>query len=848
MNPLTTIFQQIQKRDEEGRFSAPLALADAGILTWLLTAFHRFRNLPVPDIGILVGLVSCVVALAWACGLHRDWKSRSVAFIAKACLFIFLTDLALHLAAQSAAPNKAISLSLTWLAVTTGAFVCLGRAVYWKLRAMYGWAPLETPRWIALGLGATWVLWPLYNTKTNGSGDAYWYLMMLSDYLEQTRHGIFPVWIGQTEYAFNGAFSPLRLAPGFQHAGGILDILTCRALDYLVVKNLLLVITPLLAGYSAYFCLRSMLPTRPNIACGLGLVYLLSPGLITPLANGDQYMTFLAAPYLPLALYGSWRVIAKNDLAGHIILAVGVSALWLFHTPVALWTSMLASALYMTKLALHWRSGRELKFLATAAFVYVALGTHPIVSALAIDNTVAMPIVGLQVFEEVKAVFPAIFKPLVANGSPANYQPGYTALAAGLVGLFLSLHRREPASLAFSGACLALLAFMVPMPGISEFIWRHMPSIVAKITNVWLYQRLSLIWAGFLVFTLAAALAAKPTAAGPTWLPIAAGILGLVAMGWSVREASILRDYFPRNIPTGPGWEVALAKHNLLLSRYPYSSFASTPPYFSHSYMEPRLESRLLRRSDCSILLSAADSAASAGSGRQLLAGGVLRAVNDNNSTFYLLQPAPTIQPSTHYALRLDFIAPGERGYLQVRGERLFREYIMPDSGVGMNTAGQPPRSFGSTPTSASVMPLYTDASGPTLLRLTYILPDRPVTPEFEAARYQIWSYEPSQLPINVHTLLPYRATVDSPEPAYLESPRMWLSGYRAIVNHKRIPIIRSPNNLCMVEVEQGRNEIEIKFKPTLRLEISYWITFWGWSVALVVGIWQLWRRPSVAD
>ena len=72
---------------------------------------------------------------------------------------------------------------------------------------------------------------------------------MLADYLEQLRAGIFPVWIGQTEYAFNGAFFPLRLAPGFQHLGGIVDAITIYSVDYVVVKNLLLPLNAIATGF-----------------------------------------------------------------------------------------------------------------------------------------------------------------------------------------------------------------------------------------------------------------------------------------------------------------------------------------------------------------------------------------------------------------------------------------------------------------------------------------------------------------------------------------------------------------------------------------------------------------------
>jgi uncharacterized membrane protein YfhO len=73
----------------------------------------------------------------------------------------------------------------------------------------------------------------------------------------------------------------------------------------------------------------------------------------------------------------------------------------------------------------------------------------------------------------------------------------------------------------------------------------------------------------------------------------------------------------------------------------------------------------------------------------------------------------------------------------------------------------------------------------------------------------------------------------------------MWLSGYSATVDDKPVPVLRSPDNLCMVEVPVGNSEVEIKYTPQLRLVISYWVTVWGWASLLVgAAVWQLRRCP----
>src|SRR5277367_1156345 len=90
----------------------------------------------------------------------------------------------------------------------------------------------EWARLVVLGLTAAWLLHPFATAKMYGTGDAVWYTHMLADYVTQLRAGIFPIYAGQTEYAFNGAVYPLRVAPIYQHLAGLLDILTFRSLGF----------------------------------------------------------------------------------------------------------------------------------------------------------------------------------------------------------------------------------------------------------------------------------------------------------------------------------------------------------------------------------------------------------------------------------------------------------------------------------------------------------------------------------------------------------------------------------------------------------------------------------------
>ena len=90
----------------------------------------------------------------------------------------------------------------------------------------------EIVRVTLLGLVAAWLLHPFATNRQIGAGDALWYANMLADFCLQWRGGVFPVFAGQTEFAFNGAVYPLRVAPLYQHLGGVLDLLTGRQLGW----------------------------------------------------------------------------------------------------------------------------------------------------------------------------------------------------------------------------------------------------------------------------------------------------------------------------------------------------------------------------------------------------------------------------------------------------------------------------------------------------------------------------------------------------------------------------------------------------------------------------------------
>ncbi len=828
--------------ERRGRFSGSLLLGDAAIALWLLFAQRAFLGLPPASSHTLGKFAVGTALLALVLQLHAFPGRKFRWLLAKAALLapaVAVLASALHATTPAA----------IWLGGASALALVAFRAAYFAARAAWPTHPLEAARWILLGGAATAVMWPFYRAGSLGSGDAHWYALMLGDFITQLRAGIFPVWAGQSEYAFNGAVSPLRLAPWFQHAGGLIDLVSVHALNFVAIKNATVVLTALANAASAYVCLRLILAQRPGLACVLAALFVASPGVIAPLVSGDQYMTFVAMPFLPVALYGCWRVWTSDDFRARLALAAGLGGLWLSHTPVAMWTTFFAIAACLAKAFARreWAADTRRAFLTSALFV--VLGTFPIFSVLAIDNQNHGTANGAVAAEEIARCFPANFLPLNTNpgADPLfSYQTGYAALGAFALAMFL-LRAAQPRGAAFFIlATWSIALFVLPVPGFSEAFWPHAPDWFMAINNVWPMQRLFGIWTALMLFSFAV-IASDDRISRRTWLT---SLLLCALCGgsvWSWREAQKLATHARATASDVAGTLLALKPSNVALTRYSWASFAITPAHVSHGYMDPLLENRLLDGTTFAVLTANADRAAPLVRLNpdpvvlpRLIETGTLTAVQSSPDN-YLLEPALPLVPGKRHALRLDFFRPEAKGLLQSFDGLMGRQYILPDSGENIMHAG-PPRAFGSLPTSSRVMPLETAVDVPVAVHFRFLGSGAKdshsfATPRFAFARYWLYTYASDDLAVKIDSLLPYRARTDVARAAWLETPRMWLTGYHAKVNGKPAEVRRSPDNLVMIALPPGSSAIALDYFAPWWLRGVFWICVIGWVAVVTAGI-----------
>ncbi|HEX7631686.1 MAG TPA: hypothetical protein VF388_06110 [Lacunisphaera sp.] len=842
MRLLKEVAGKVAGLERSGAFRPGLLAWHWGLAAWLLAATRIFTTQPVGSwlaLGISAGLMA---GACWVGGLHRDPRGGSPAGLVRLIAGVVLVAL-LHVGAAGIGRGNHDLLPALWFG---GMFVLLAagsRRVIAQLAA--GEFSLEALRWLLLGGLVVGLDATLYSVRPLGGGDAYWYRIMLADFVEQVRSTGLPVWAGQTEYAFNGAVIPLRMAPWFQHAGALLDLLTARTLHYVALTNLVLALNALAAAFSAYFCFRALAPRQPWSAVLVAFLYLASPALLAPLTNSDQYMTFMATPILPVAGYALWRIFSRDHAWDYFLLAAALAALWQTHPPIALCLCFFSATGGIARLLL--RRGFRWSYAALALAVFLLLGSLPFASVYSLHLTkVDLPLSGGGVDYDLATVFAPITRTFQFN------QPGFSALLLGVFGLGVFFWRRTVAAGIVLFLIGLLIALVLPIPGLNVFLWNQVPRAAMQVLNLWPMQRLAGIWVMLMLVVGMGSLDLLGGAGRRTWLTAACFWLLLVPGAvWTAWQARYLVAHWRETSPQGR-WQFSYEKHNLVLSRYAFNPFPIVPGYFSHGYIDPVLEHRLLHP-DLTPILSNADSAVRRGpvpapdpDGTARLAAGTWRAVNDHGSTFYNLQPALALPAQQHLALRLEPLDPGQPGWLQLRGDDLFREYILPDSGVG--GANRPaPRGFGTLPSSSRVVSLFTRQPLEAMQAINIAPERKPAATDFDFARYELWRYDPAELPIVVMSWAPYHLIVHSPEAGYLETPRAWLPNYRAKINGQRVYGLRSPEGLVMFAVPAGRSDIAIKYVPPLWLELTYWLNLTGWLALLAAALRWLLSTPPLS-
>jgi hypothetical protein len=560
--------------------------------------------------------------------------------------------------------------------------------------------PTECARLGVLAAAAAWLLRPFATSRLYGAGDALWYANMLADYVTQLRLGVFPVFAGQTEFAFNGAVYPLRVAPMYQHLAGALDLVTGRSLGFFALQHLAVIVCGVAGIYACYLALVRIDPDRRWCAVGLSVLYLSCPGLLATLFTQDLYMTWMAVPFAPLAAYGIVRTYRSDDVTSQFWLAVPLAALWWAHSPIALWYTLIAAGSQAVRLAAVNRGWLPVRRAFLGVALFGLLVQYPFVSVAEVQtpghpstivNAIAHP---EQIAQSIREAFPGAVKPLSEHArSLGDIQLGY-GLWAVLILAAVAAFTRPGKDLVVLVVCAAvLLVLVLPVVGLNRFLWAHMPSEVVRITYYWPMQRFYLILASLVA--VAGQIAFGHLAVRREGTREALAWVLAVCCAWSLWES---RQFIRAATDRTASAEVSARSQrpeNLFLTNDSYGLFGNLPPNFSNGVMDANAQVRL-RTADPGKLLYKPE--------RRVLESGDLSGTLDANPGILNLLPKIRLEPGRRYRIEFQFAQEGLQGILQLSGRSLFREYLLPSSGEEF--------AFGSGPHNARIVSGKSTRSG----------------------------------------------------------------------------------------------------------------------------------------
>lgn len=739
---------------------------------------------------------------------------------------------------------------LLWLAMTRPpfarahlVFVLAATILLWihrrssqRLHALGVSAVGENYRWGFLILGSLWLLNGFSTVYLQGTGDALWYGTMLADAVTQARAHVFPLFVGQSEYQFNGAIYPLRIAPAFHYAGTLLDALTLRSLGIFALQNLLITLVGCATVFVGYVSLCTLAKNHRWLAAILSLLFLACPGVLGVAYNTDLYMSWMTLPWLILALATAARTFQAPDIRVFITLGAATGILWWGHSPIALWATFVIGVTQIVRLCVAQNISRDWKSLLAAALLFGLIASYPVGSVLLYPPEAGVNAAGFQkasvenITYFVRSAFPRSMLPLSSNARElGDFQIGYALIA--LFGWALWQRRRGTSLLidTLLVASAGFLLLLLPIPHLNEQAWKLVPGFVRDTTSNWAMNRLYVLLAACLT-TAAALLAVQPpkapadhTRQSPRWLYV----LLIAACLWSLREgykfSAIARLYQPN-----PTSHVDLLRpENIRVPSFSYLVFPALTPYFSHGVVDPQLEHRLLTQDQQALLVENTQPALRNATVRQTVR--LMRPGASDDPTIWNAASPLILQPAKHYLAKFAFARPElSPGVLQLIGPTLFREYQLPAYGES--------RSFGSGGQHTNLLPLSTSSTQPETVQLRIITP---VNPDYAQdaflAQVELWEYDPVTLPVQVMSWIPYRLKVTSPAAGWLETPRMFQQGYIASLGQGPAKVSKTPNNLVGVAIPAGQSIVELRWQAPTGLLLLFWVS------ALTILSWLTW-------
>jgi hypothetical protein len=761
--------------------------------------------------GTFTRVLTVGAAVIWILAACAPRRSTPFRRLAARCLGLGAIVMLAHFQG-SPAPGWATATSLGIM--LAAALTVIGRMLRWASggRPM-GWS--DGWRGAALQVVAAYAVQPFVVGAHVGSGDSYHYSLMLSDSLAQIHSRIFPLLVGQSPYAFNGNIHTLRTAPFFEYLGASLDLISLHTLPIFGLQGLILLISAVLGALGAYAALRRYAPGKPWEAAALGCLYLLSPGILVPLYEGDMIATFLTIAFMPWLVLG---VANATDEPGRwspwAVQAAALAALWWSHPPIAFWSSLLVFGAWLLILLRGGWSWRILLRMSVAGVVFACLAGYVFVSVASLGLRaphVTAPEQVAAILRSIAASWRPSLLPITGSDLEGDLQLGYPLMGCVLLG-FIAVRARRSAAMLLAGVG-AFLVLLWPIPAVTARLWSWAPSPVLTVTNGWPMQRFYVILSALAVFAAMAGI--SRIARGRAIATASLGAAMAIGLAWSASQAHELILIARRGTMTRDLSENSHRLENVVLTKSSYLIFNVIPAYFSDGVMSPILETRLLDLKTFDVIADGATTLP--GGNAPPIASFDLKRHEGTSELGATVQLAP----GHTSLLRFDFLGRQPAGALSLIGPVLAREYRLPSSGLA--------KSFGSGPENSRTIAIPNDGAAPEDARL-YFFPNQPgAVPDTLFGRVTVEWLDSARRVIELRSLVPFEAEVQSRNAALLETPKLFIPGYRATVNGEPAPIERTGEGFVGVIVPAGRSVVRLDYPGGLLLRCAFWASALGW-------------------
>jgi hypothetical protein len=663
-----------------------------------------------------------------------------------------------------------------------------------------------------------------------GAADAHWYQNILHDALIQLDHGIFPVYVGQSQFNFFGS-SNMR-SPYYLLFAQLLHLLTFGQLDSLYIQHLTVLVSAFAAAFITYFLLTQLIPQKRWSSLLLAFLYISCPGVIGLIYYCDMYHSFMSIPYIPIAIYGIIRTHQKNDYLGYIITTIGLSLALMAHPPIAIWTMGVCFYIYCLRI-IFLRKGLIGLLIVPCLLVILNLWQFVSMQTLGLRDYLSdQPHYVDWIMKTIKNDIPGVFLPLGWSSEQAItpfLQLGYSFWIIVLVGLIIALRPACHFLIRALVACvLLLLILLYPVPLVTPFLWSLTPKALRTLT-LWPMQRFYIILAVLTSFIGALIISKISLISGALIKRLLTCFLVLV-FSWNMYQTFYFINY---------GQKVVQSTSNFWL--FPENMFFMANgllPIHNNitiTHYDPKLKNLLLNEQQNPV--------EGYNNEQQVINECIKHLTTFSQASMTKIAqsfPINLISSTPQHILKINSPTDNRlflclKTTLNNTGINL--AVIKPQNGTNtsLNARTDANLSYGlstqivSIPIFHSIMDelnVYASVTPRENLK-----PNEPSLVSIQS--YGLISYDPDKLPIRITSFTPYKANVETQiDNTYLQIFKEYFPGYKAKVDGKDVSVLESKTErMVMIPLtNKGVHQIELYYEGTPLMKFTFYISAFAWA------------------